>query len=87
MESSGTVQVAVLRSGNTEEQNVVTVHSRALESSASGFLSPNTVPYSGFFCSVKFRSAQKIWIFRLLRAHMHHTPTHARAGRAEKYSF
>ena len=43
MESSGTVQVAVLRSGNTEEQNVVTVHSRALESSASGLLSPNTV--------------------------------------------
>ena len=43
MESSGTVQVAVLRSGNTEEQNVVTVHSRAAESSASGLLSPNTV--------------------------------------------
>ena len=43
MESSGTVQVAVLRSRNTEEQNVVTMHSRALESSASGLLSPNTV--------------------------------------------
>ena len=46
MESSGTVQVAVLRSGNTEEQNVVTVHSRASESSASGLLFPKEVCFA-----------------------------------------